>query len=209
MKIVFWNVDTQRDFMEKEGKLYIQGAEEIYDSLTRLTKLAKDCNITVVNTADYHNFDSKEFSIFPAHCIIATDGAEFIPATYPHQFSRESYTVVEYNKDAVIDEAFLKKSRNVIIHKDDFDVFKGNPLTEKVLDILKPDLIVVYGVATNVCVNFAVLGLLQRGYKVVVVKEAIKEISSIPFLDIITDWKVKGAILENIDVLEKNIPKLI
>ena len=55
MKIIFWNVDTQKDFMNKDGKLYVQGAEEIKSNLKRLTNLAKAYNITVVNTGDYHN----------------------------------------------------------------------------------------------------------------------------------------------------------
>ncbi len=62
MKTIFWNVDTQVDFMNKDGKLYVQGAEEIKPNLKRLTDLAEKYKITVINTGDYHNKTSKEIS---------------------------------------------------------------------------------------------------------------------------------------------------
>jgi hypothetical protein len=37
---VFWDVDTQVDFMSPEGKLYVPGAETIAPNLGRLTDYA-------------------------------------------------------------------------------------------------------------------------------------------------------------------------
>jgi nicotinamidase/pyrazinamidase len=215
MKVIFWNVDTQKDFMEKEGKLYIKDAESINVNLERLTNEAHLHNIIVVNTADFHTLSSKELSLtpdfvttFPEHCIAGSVGAEFIPATYPHQYGRESYCIVDYDGKS-LDEELLKKSRNIIIHKDDFDVFEGNHLTEKVLDILKPNLIVVYGVAANVCVYFAVKGLLLRGYKVLVVKDAIKGLPNFPEESVVEILHRDGAIFDSTNMVIKNIGKLI
>ena len=50
---------------------------------------------------------------------------------------------------------------------------------------------VVYGVAENVCVNFAVKGLLERGKEVYVVTDAIKGLPGIPAC--LEDWKNIGA----------------
>ena len=96
MKTIFWNVDTQYDFMRPDGRLYVKGAEQIEGNLVRLTELARRKGIKVVNTADWHRKDSLELSnnpdfanTFPPHCLQNTRGAEFIPATNP----QDSYKI--------------------------------------------------------------------------------------------------------------------
>ena len=59
-KIIFWNVDTQKDFMNPDGALYVEGAESIKPNLKKLTEFARENNIFVVNTADFHFPDDKE-----------------------------------------------------------------------------------------------------------------------------------------------------
>ncbi len=196
MQPLFWNIDTQKDFILPTGKLYIKGAEDIIPNLNTLTTLAKKHKIKVVNTGDYHTPKDKEISdkpdfkeTFPEHCIIGTEGMEFIHETYPKE--QANYVIVS-GDDKEIDEELLRV-RNIVIYKNAFDVFQGNKYTEEVLRQLNPDQIFVYGVATNVCVNQAVLGLLQRKKDVVIVRDAIKELpgsSSKQFLD---DWQSKGA----------------
>ena len=61
-----------------------------------------------------------------------------------------------------------------------FDVFEGNPYTTRILNLLRPAKIFVYGVSTNVCVDKAVCGLIRLGYKVYVFEDAIKELPKIP-----------------------------
>lgn len=82
MKPIFWNVDTQFDFMRPEGKLYVQDAYKIEPNLEKLTSLAGEMNIVVVNTADWHNKNSREISdkpdwqkTFPEHCMAGSEGA--------------------------------------------------------------------------------------------------------------------------------------
>lgn len=194
MKTVFWNVDTQHDFMRPDGKLYVKDAEKIEGALEKITKLAAKHNIQVINTADWHTSNSAELSndpdyrlTFPEHCMQGTKGAEYVPATNP-----EKPYVIEWDQES-INEYAVKNTRNIVIHKDDFDVFKGNPYTDKVLDIIKPDVAIVYGVATNVCVNYAVRGLLDRKVKVYVVEDAIKELPGLPIEKITQEWEKKGA----------------
>ena len=83
MRLIFWNVDTQIDFIEPSGKLYVPGAEDIKPILERITRLAGEKLLIVVNTADFHHNDSIEISdnpdfmsTFPAHCLAGTKGAE-------------------------------------------------------------------------------------------------------------------------------------
>jgi len=194
MKTIFWNVDTQYDFMRADGKLPVPDAELIEPNLEKLTQYARNNDIQVVNTADWHHKDSKEFSdepnyqtTFPPHCLKDSAGAQYIPATTP---SKAYIVDWESNLDAHV---LSEHQGDVTIYKDAFDVFAGNQHTEKILEILNPDRAIVYGVATNVCVDFAVRGLLDRGVEVFVPTDAIKELPGLPLEETLAAWKSKGA----------------
>lgn len=178
---IFWNVDTQFDFVEPDGKLYVPGAELLKLIWREITKLAKTKNIKVVNTADFHYQNSAELSTepdfittFPEHCMANTKGAEYVTETQP-----ENAVVFDWDKKYLTLDT-VRKHRNVVIRKDAFDVFTGNPHTTEILKILSPKTVVVYGVTTNVCVNDAVVGLAKRVDKVLVIEDAIKELPNIP-----------------------------
>jgi len=194
MKIVFLCVDAQNDFMKKDGKLYIQNAEVIHKTIGDLTLMAEENDITVINTADWHNKDSKEISndpdfidTFPKHCMADTKGAEFILEANPM-----NPLVIPY--DQPLDnqkEDLLEFASEIIIQKDKFDVFEGNPHTERILELVNPDVVFVYGVATNVCVDAAVMGLLKRNYNTYVVIDAIKELPNLLNQTVIK-WATNG-----------------
>lgn len=205
--LLFWNVDTQIDFIEPHGELYVSGAEKIKPVLGRLTKLAKKCNIKVINTCDYHQINSTELSsnpnyidTFPPHCMAGTKGVEYIPETMP-----EIPVIIDWEPDIKLSSEIWDqdKYRNIVLRKDDFDVFKGNPYTEKVLEIINPELVFVYGVTTNVCVDKAVRGLVERGKKVFVVKDAIRELPDLPLP--FDEWKSLGVEMITYLELEKAV----
>ncbi len=208
IKPIFWNEDTQYNFMRPSGKLYLPGAEAIEKNLRSLTAIAARNNIYVVNTADWHMLESAELSAtpdfkttFPPHCLIGSEGAEFIDATRP------PFPYVIDWRDASFDPAKVKEHFDIVIYKDNFDVFNaaGAPHTEKVLDALNPRRAIVYGVATNVCVDFAVKGLLQRGLQVYVPTDAIKELPGSPLEAVLDSWKKEGAVLIRTDEVSKYI----
>ncbi|WP_346863070.1 cysteine hydrolase family protein [uncultured Draconibacterium sp.] len=189
--VLFWNVDTQFDFVEPAGKLYVPGAEKLKTTWNVLTKLAAKKNYRVINTADFHYTNSAELSdapdfisTFPEHCMANTKGAEYVEETEPADPVTFDWDKVYLTLDEV------KTKRNIVIRKDAFDVFAGNPHTESIVEILAPKVVVVYGVTTNVCVNDAVLGLAKRIEKVYVVEDAIKELPNIPLP--FENWKKLG-----------------
>lgn len=178
MKRIFWNEDTQKDFMNPDGKLPIPEAELIKLNLRLLTAYAKRNGIYVVNTGDWHNKQSEEVSdtpdfktTFPMHCEIETEGAEFVPETLP-----ENPYTIDWRGPS-FDAKNVSQTRNLVIYKNKFSIFEGTPYTQGILEILKPELVVVYGVATDVCVKQAVLGLQQRKYPCYVIADAIKGIT--------------------------------
>jgi len=209
MRTIFWNVDTQYDFMRSDsdycGKLPVPDAQLIEENLSKLTRHAKEKNIQVVNSGDWHTEESKEFSdepdyknTFPPHCLIGTKGAQFVEASRP-----ESSYVVDWRED-VLDTERVRNSRNVTIYKDAFDIFAGSKHSEKVVQTIDPDRAIVYGVATNVCVDFAVRGLIKRGVDVYVATDAIKELPNLA--SPLETWVEAGAKLTTTkEVLEGRI----
>ena len=198
---LFWNVDTQFDFVSPKGKLYVQGAELLKPNWEKLTKLAKTRLITVVNTADWHYPHSAELSknpdyvtTFPLHCMANTRGAGYIEETNP-----ENPLIFDWNKEYLITRETIdtNRYRNYTIRKDAFDVFKGNRYTDHILNLLAPKTVIVYGVSTNVCVNDAVVGLAKRVNKVIVVENAIKELPNIPLP--FENWRKSGIEMKQLD----------
>ncbi len=88
---VFYDVDTQNDFMNKEGALYVPGAEGIKPNLEKLTKYARENRIAVVGSVDKHfgteEYKSRESELqrwggpFPNHCMSGAYGQYKIPET--------------------------------------------------------------------------------------------------------------------------------
>ena len=206
-KVLFWNVDTQVDFIEPHGKLYVPGAEEIRPVLRKITDFARLDGIRVVNTCDWHFIYSAEISgtpdyvnSFPEHCMAGTAGAEFIPETLP-----EYPVVIDWNVNLGLFPELdnPQKYRNIVIRKDAFDVFTGNPHTDKIVQILDPERVFVYGVTTNVCVDWVVNGLVDKGINVFVLIDAIKELPNIPLP--FRNWERKGVELISFTEIQQYI----
>ena len=174
-ELIFWNVDTQKDFMYPNGKLPVADALSIVENLGYVTNVAKNNMFRVVNTRDWHAKEDAEISDNPdyittynEHCMADTDGAEYIPETAP----LNPYVVGKKKENL----KGLLNSLNIVLNKDKFDVFSGNANAYDVVRLLNPQAVVVYGVATNVCVNHAVLELTQQVPEVYVITNAIKHL---------------------------------
>lgn len=165
-EMIFWDVDTQVDFIHPDGKLYVPGAETIVPNLHRLTVWAQKRNILVVASVDAHGEGDAEFQQYPPHCLVGTPGQQKVPET------RLAKQTVIPNRPVPIPDN-LQDYEQVLIEKQQFDVFT-NPNTESLLARLGNKLeIVLYGVVTEICVDRAARGLLDRGYRVLLVRDAI------------------------------------
>ena len=167
--LVFYDVDTQVDFMVPTGRLYVPGAEQIVPNLSRLMEWARTHQIPVISSADAHTPDDPEFKIWPPHCVVGTPGQRRIPET---QFA-----------DAVVipsrPNAFTPPARwdgQFILEKPTY-TSQDNPNFESVLQALGPRRAVVFGVATEYCVRADALALRQHGIPVDLVVDAIKPIT--------------------------------
>lgn len=167
--MVFFDIDTQVDFMLPHGKLYVPGAEEIIPNLVKLMSLARERGIPVISSADAHSPDDPEFAVWPPHCVAGTPGQKRIPET---QF--ENATVVPCRLGA-----FTPPQRwigQTILEKQTYDT-ADNPHFDAVLKSLGNRRAVVFGVATEFCVRADALALRRRGQAVDLVVDGIKAIT--------------------------------
>jgi nicotinamidase/pyrazinamidase len=74
MKTVFFDVDTQLDFLYPAGALYVPGAEQIVANVARLNRYAADNSIPVISDIDAHAENDPEFRDWPPHCVAGTFG---------------------------------------------------------------------------------------------------------------------------------------
>ena len=175
-RIVFWDVDTQRDFMLPGGKLYVPGAEKLIPNLNRLTDESRKDRVFLVSDACIHTPDDPEFQRFPPHCVRGTPGAEIIPETIARRF-----LILPNRREATV-PADLTPYQQVILEKQTLDVF-DNPLTETVIERLKKFTdadaeFMVFGVVTEYCVRCVGKGLLARGRRVTLVGDAIETLKA-------------------------------
>ena len=75
MNTVFFDIDSQLDFLYPAGALYVPGAERIVPAIARLNRYAAAHGIPVVSTTDAHTEDDPEFQIWPHHCVAGNVGA--------------------------------------------------------------------------------------------------------------------------------------
>jgi nicotinamidase/pyrazinamidase len=170
--LVFWEVDAQADFMLPGGKLYVPGAEKLLPNLRRLTDAARQGRVFLVSHGCYHTKDDPEFTTFPPHCVKGTPGAQLVPEA----LAERVVTVPNEPAAALPDD--LWQFQQILLEKQTLDIFQSRH-AEELVERLGPEVeFVVFGVVTEYCVRFAAKGLLARGRRVSVVRDAIETLSS-------------------------------
>lgn len=194
---IFWDVDTQYDFMHADGKLYVTGSEAIIPVLHRLTQHAHRHRIPILASADDHEPGHRELSAapdwketFPDHCMRGTPGQRKIAET--HLRNPLVIEPVPRAPDALAAEVRAHDG-DFLFHKHWFDVFT-NPNLLPVLDVLAPERIVLYGVALDVCDRYAIEGLLAHrpGLPITLVTDAVRAIDAAAAPGLLADWEGRG-----------------
>lgn len=197
---LFYDVDTQRDFMLPEGKLYVPGAERLFPCLEQLTTFARQQGIPIAGSVDCHTPSDPELlangGAYPEHCMAGTEGQKKIAATMPERplwIKNQPYTEDELR-------SLLSQEGEVYIEKQRFDVFSGNQNAVQVFDVLlhEKDDIVVYGVVTEVCVHQAITGLKDRPVRLHVPIDAIAALNEERGGEALERWRRWGVHLTTV-----------
>ncbi|MBZ0117130.1 MAG: cysteine hydrolase [Sandaracinaceae bacterium] len=168
-RTVFVDIDTQVDFVEPTGALYVPAAETLKNNLAMLIRSAGARGVPIVASADAHGQDDPEFAIFPPHCVAGTPGQKRIAETEP-----ERARVIALGAPA---PAALEPGVTVVIEKVKFDLFT-NPAAGAVIRASGATTAVVFGVALDYCVRAAALGLRDRGYETIVARDATAPVTA-------------------------------
>jgi nicotinamidase/pyrazinamidase len=186
---VLWDVDTQFDFVSPAGKLYVPGAEEALPAMARLVEGARRAGVPHVASADDHELSDPEISaepdfvsLWPPHCLRGTPGAMRPPET------QQLDPVVLGETE--VDPSWLRGLEFLLLKKA-YDPFT-NPNADRLLVLLDPQEIVLFGVATDVCNDAAIRGLLARGRAVTFVEDASRGIDEARTAACTADWRAGG-----------------
>lgn len=210
-RLLFWDVDTQHDFMRTDGALYVPGSEEIIPTVGSLTDFAYRRAIRIVASADDHVESHRELSespdfvtTFPPHCIRGTPGQRKIPETAlrdPLVFEPEPR-----DPEVVAREVGAHRG-DILFHKHWFDVFT-NANVDAVLRVLDPEVIVLYGVALDVSDRYTVEGLLTHrpATRLYLVTDATRAIDHDVGEHLLREWGDEGVrLIKSTDILEDDL----
>jgi nicotinamidase/pyrazinamidase len=199
--VILWDVDTQVDFMDPSGKLYVPGAADVAPAMERLVDAARAARIVHVASADDHELTDPEISdapdfrnTYPPHCLRGTRGAEKIIET--KQRDPLPLGLLPYPPGRL--EQLVRGRREILLLKKSFDVFT-NPNTDALLAALDPDEIVLFGVATDVCDDAAIRGFLLRGRRVAFVEDAARGLDESRTAACLAAWRDRGVAFTTTD----------
>jgi nicotinamidase/pyrazinamidase len=190
--LVFVDIDTQRDFLEPDGALYVPGSEATLANLARLTDFARRSGIPVLATACAHLPGDPELEEFGPHCMLGTPGQERVPATA--------------RSDSLVLTRGARHTgglpAHLTLHKGQLDLF-SHPEADRLVALYNTNhpTFVVYGVATDYCVRVNALGLLDRGCRVAVVVDAIRAIDPASEAEVLSELVRRGALLTLAEVV--------
>ncbi|MBV9767936.1 MAG: cysteine hydrolase family protein [Bryobacterales bacterium] len=173
MKTVFFDIDTQMDFVDPAGALYVPGAEHIVPIVGELNRRAP----LVISTMDAHSKDDPEFQIYPPHCIVGTSGQ-----------NKPAITLLDERATVPSSQAGV---RQLILEKQKLDCF-SSPYLVPLLAELNADRYIVYGVVTEICVRYAAFGLLKTGKAVEVVTDAVKNLNEQKAAEMFSEFTAAG-----------------
>ena len=190
MKTVFFDVDTQIDFLYPAGALYVPGAETIVGKVAALNRYAGRNGIVVISDVDAHAEDDPEFQTWPPHCVAGTTGQQKPAAT----LLEKRIVIPNVPTDLALDGV-----QQVLLEKQTLDCFSDVNLPV-LLESLRAERYVVYGVVTEICVRYAAWGLLKTGKRVELVTDAVRGLSDAASTEMTAAFLAAGGVLTTVSM---------
>ena len=95
---------------------------------------------------------------------------------------------------------------HVVIRKTALDVFE-NPNTDKLLDLIEPQKVVVFGVALDFCVACVLEGLARHpNVELALLRDATKGLGTKPEEDIFDEWRRRGVEVTTLEACMRRLP---
>lgn len=161
-------VDVQNDFCPG-GALPVPEGDKVVPVLNRAIERFRQSGAPVIASRDWHPEKSTHFAQYggqwPVHCVQNTPGAQFHP-------------------DLRLPEGAIVVSKGMGENEDAYSAFDARTDEGKSLEALLKERgirqLVVGGLATDYCVRASVLGALERGFEVLVLRDAVRGVDVQP-----------------------------
>ena len=172
---IFYDLNTQRDFVLHDGKFHIEGAENLEPTWKAITDLARDQKVRIVCSVDCHVPGDPQLKSwggpYPDHCMAGTPGQEKIDETKPLNpliLENREYTPDEIQK-------ILDHQGEIVFRRQQFEKLADNPHLGAILRLVLHPFqdIVIYGVYTEACVSREIAALTGVGPKLHIVTDAV------------------------------------
>ncbi|NQV36280.1 MAG: cysteine hydrolase [Phycisphaeraceae bacterium] len=206
---LYWDVDTQYDFMEPQGRLYVPDARHIIHNISRLRALALGRKHPLIASTDWHNKTNAEISqqpdcrqTCPEHCVAGSEGAERVGFWGSVSID---YIDSEVRSHEELQALAAKRPLHLVLRKQAIDVFT-NPNTRPLLELLHPDKIVVFGVALDICVKHTLEGLQEAtDAHLILVEDAVRGLGQISRDVVIKNMRENDVSIRRLNELDKVI----
>ena len=182
MKTVFFDVDTQIDFMYPAGSFYVPGAATLIRRIAALNHFAASQGTPLVSTMDAHSENDPEFRQYPHHCVVGTTG-QLKP-----QITMLDKRITVPNVPVKL---ALGDAQQILLEKQTIDCFTNVNITA-LLEQWNASRYIVYGVVTEICVRKALEGLLATGKEVVLVQDAVQSIDGKASAEMVGEMQRRG-----------------
>jgi nicotinamidase-related amidase len=149
-------IDMLNDFIN--GKLRLEGVEEIVQNIQKLLDISRQLNIPIIFCNDAHDKQDRELKIWGEHAIKGTMGAQVIKELKP-------------------------MSNDYIIAKNTYSAFFKTTLNELLQSFYKgrgANCLIVTGIHTDICVKHTVYDAFLNGYNITVAEDGVK---ALPLVD--------------------------
>jgi len=161
-------VDVQNDFCPG-GALAVVEGDKVVPVLNRYIEKFKKAHLPIFATRDWHPEKTSHFNtcggVWPPHCVQGSPGADFHP-------------------DLALPEDALVVSAGMAPDEDGYSGFLGIDANgAKLADLLRQldvERLYVGGLATDYCVKHTILDGLKRGFKAVLLEDAVRGVNLRP-----------------------------
>jgi nicotinamidase-related amidase len=203
-------VDLQNCFIDEKGTLCLKGdLSKVKENIKKIIEETPS-KIYKVFTMDAHCEADKELSdhpnfvdTFPRHAMLDVVydlygyamgyaipwDAQLIDEVKPVM---KAYTMYSSMLVSLLDRDVDYTS---LIQKNEFDVFSGCGIANELFTLLKSEIssrIVIFGVAVDICVKYAIDGLLERGFEITMIVDASASLNLNSTLKLVDNWTEKG-----------------
>ncbi|MHC4186116.1 MAG: isochorismatase family protein [Planctomycetota bacterium] len=206
---IFWDVDTQFDFLKPEGRLYVPGAAKIIEPISRTRVFALENGYSIIASMDWHSLEDEEISTtpdfketFPPHCMAFESGSERLG--YLGDVPIESVGVEKMARRELA-KLVEKEQYHVVIRTSSVDVFE-NSNTVALLELVRPRRVVVFGVALDVCVYHTVRGLHRWGAgEIIVLRDVVQGLGITKEEDVFGEFERMGVRVAILDEVKREL----